>query len=121
MLSPRPRLLFLRVAREARRDLASQLVARDALADHRQFAPPIGAKYPVAERAAYTAARARSLGAEAVVAVVYDGDPGPRWDVPAQREALGDIPLLLLDDQPYAPADPAALQAEVTRFLETLA
>lgn len=93
----------------------------EAIADHRQFAPPIGAKYSVAERAAYTAASARAAGAEAVISVVYDGDPGPRWDVPAQREALGGIPLLLLDDQPYLLADARPVRGEVIRFLETLA
>ena len=91
----------------------------DALVDRYHFAPPIGSKYTVAERAAYTAAKALETGAEAVIAIVKTGDPGPRWDIPAQREALGPIPLLLLDDQASRPAAPDALAAEIAAFLES--
>ena len=90
----------------------------DAIVDRYHFAPPVGAKYTVAERAAYTAAKAHEVRAEAVIAIVKTGDPGPRWDVPAQREALGDTPLLLLDDQESRPADPDALKAAITSFLK---
>ncbi|MEO6338977.1 MAG: 2-hydroxyacyl-CoA dehydratase family protein [Caulobacteraceae bacterium] len=90
----------------------------DALVDRYHFAPPVGAKYTVAERAAYTGERAREAKADAVIAIIKNGDPGPRWDVPAQREALGSIPLLLLDDQESRPKEPDTLKATITSFLE---
>jgi len=91
-----------------------------ALSERYHRAPPIGAKYSVAERAAYTADRARRAGAQGVIAYIKTGDPGPRWDVPAQRAALGDVPLLMLDDQGYGLDSPDALKASVTAFVEIL-
>jgi benzoyl-CoA reductase/2-hydroxyglutaryl-CoA dehydratase subunit BcrC/BadD/HgdB len=85
----------------------------DALVERYQYRAPSGSKFPVAERAAYTARRAREAGAEAVVAFIRKGDPGPRWDVPAQREALGAVPLLLLEAQPYRILDEAGFQAQL--------
>jgi hypothetical protein len=88
----------------------------DAIVDRYHFASPGAAKYSVAARAAATAAQARDANAEAVICYIRNGDPGPRWDVPAQREALGDIPLLLLDDQSYGLADAEPTIQTLTRF-----
>jgi len=90
----------------------------DAIVDRYHFASPGAAKYSVAARAAATVAKAREAGAEAVICYIRNGDPGPRWDVPAQREALGSIPLLLLDDQSYGIADPTAIIQSIQRFFE---
>jgi 2-hydroxyglutaryl-CoA dehydratase, D-component len=88
----------------------------DAIVDRYHFASPGAAKYSVAARAAATAAKAREVNAQAVVCYIRNGDPGPRWDVPAQREALGDVPLLLLDDQSYGLADAEPTIQALTRF-----
>jgi benzoyl-CoA reductase/2-hydroxyglutaryl-CoA dehydratase subunit BcrC/BadD/HgdB len=90
---------------------------KDAIVDRYHFATPAAAKYSVAARAASTAAKAREVGADAVICYVRNGDPAPRWDVPAQRAALAPIPMLLMDDQTYGLADPAPAVRSIADFL----
>ncbi|RYY43974.1 MAG: 2-hydroxyacyl-CoA dehydratase, partial [Sphingomonadales bacterium] len=89
----------------------------DALVDRYHFGTPASAKFSIAERARYTAGRARESGAEAVIAFVRKEDPAPRWDVPDQQAAVAPLPFLLLDDQPYAASDPAAVTRAVAEFV----
>ncbi len=79
---------------------------------------PPGAKHSIAERAAHTATRAAELRAELVVCVIRNGERGPRWDAPDQRQALAErgIEFLLLDDQDYR-IDPAVITARVAEAL----
>jgi len=63
---------------------------------------PASAKFTTRARADYTAARARESGADALVALVRRDDPAPRWDVPRQRDSVAPLPLILMDDLPYA-------------------
>lgn len=94
----------------------------DALETRYRAGTPAAAKFSIADRAAYTAARVREAQAEMVLCLVRKGDPAPRWDVPDQRAAVAPIPFMLLDDQPYA-TDAKALAQELNRVLreETVA
>jgi len=89
----------------------------DAVIDRYHFAPPSSAKFSALARAQYTAEQARQAGADAVICLIYNGDPAPRWDVPLQRDALGDIPLLLIDNQDYGGVDAQSLYDAVADFL----
>ncbi|MHA6623530.1 2-hydroxyacyl-CoA dehydratase [Pseudonocardia sp. DLS-67] len=91
-----------------------------AIMDRYHHRAPLGAKSTVAVRAAHTARQARLAGAEGVICVIRHGDPGPRWDVPDQCRALGDIPLLLLDDQPYEATPGPGLRTTISGFLAGL-
>lgn len=90
----------------------------EAIVERYRFAPPPGAKHSIAERAAHTATRAAELRAELVVCVIRNGERGPRWDAPDQRQALAErgIEFLLLDDQDYR-IDPAVITARVAEAL----
>jgi len=93
----------------------------DAVIDRYHFAPPASAKFSAVARARYTAEQARQAGADAVVCFIYNGDPAPRWDVPLQRDALGSIPLLLIDNQDYGGVDTQSLYDAVTDFIAQFA
>jgi hypothetical protein len=77
----------------------------DAIVERYQSGTPASAKFSIVERAAYTARAARRSGAGLVLATVRKEDPAPRWDITDQRAALGDVPLILLDDLPHADTD----------------
>jgi benzoyl-CoA reductase/2-hydroxyglutaryl-CoA dehydratase subunit BcrC/BadD/HgdB len=86
----------------------------DLLVDIYANGAPFGGRHSVAARAAYTASVAVEASADAVLALLRQGDDGPPWDVPAQRAALAahDIPLVsvrMVDDLDRAAAD--ALEA----------
>ena len=91
----------------------------DAITDRYHLGPADGAKHAIARRAAYTTELAVQAGAELVVCFIRKGDEGPRWDVPDQRQALAarGVPMLLLDDQDYALAEPGAITAQVAQSL----
>jgi benzoyl-CoA reductase/2-hydroxyglutaryl-CoA dehydratase subunit BcrC/BadD/HgdB len=93
----------------------------DAIVDRYHFCPPAGAKFPVAERAAYTAARAVAARADVVICFIRHLDEGPRWDCPDQKKALAkhNIPYLLVDNQPYSLADEKPVADEIAAFLKS--
>lgn len=64
---------------------------------------PTSTGFGIAERAAYTAARAAEADAQVVICWLREDDHAPAWDIPAQRTALAatGIPLVTLAPQPY--------------------
>ena len=94
----------------------------DALADRHFFKAPSPSKSTVQERVDYCVRKAAEARADGVIFFLLAGEDPPAWDYPEQRKALETVGIrsLCLDKQPYMPTNPAALQAHISTFVESL-
>ncbi|SED09721.1 2-hydroxyglutaryl-CoA dehydratase, D-component [Amycolatopsis tolypomycina] len=83
-----------------------------ALAERYQHNGPAAPRASIRQRAAHTAAAARTCGAEVLFSYARVHDDAPPWDFPEQRAATG-LPAVLAERQPYGELTPEALAALV--------
>jgi benzoyl-CoA reductase/2-hydroxyglutaryl-CoA dehydratase subunit BcrC/BadD/HgdB len=93
----------------------------EAIVDRYQFKPPCSRTFPMTRRRDLLIRQVTEADAQGVIFFIHDED-AQAWEVYEQGQALKakGIPFLVLTQQPYRIADPAALKQEIGSFIGTL-